>query len=71
MGASKDSFHKAFCGTKEREACHVMAKPYNTLAVSRAAMTCLGLALLEILTVACYAAMEHTVVLRGNHINSS
>lgn len=41
------------------------------LSVRRAAIACLGIALLEILTAACYAAMEHTVVLHGNHINNS
>jgi hypothetical protein len=34
-------------------------------------MTCLGLALLEILTIACNAAMEHTVLLNGNQMDSS
>ena len=68
---AKFHFLEAFCGTREREACHVMPKPYNTLASELRGDNLFGLVHLEILTAACYATMEHTAVLHGNHINNS
>ena len=68
---AKFHFLEAFCGTREREAWHVIPKPYNTFAGELSGDNLFGLSAFGNSDCGVSCCDGHTVVLHGNHIDNS